>query len=196
MHARRFFALSFSTCVCAGKPDYRTLLLPEKRKWSESDREKASCELQDLKDRSRRHRAAWRMAVSPTCSPKGRPRRTSLPRYSHRSITRTSFSPRGLLPGLEEQSRTRGSKSGGVADQPQYRRQRLSLTPNARSLSRSPSSPSFFHTTSFTQCGMGRLVHSSLGSSYLIAHVLHYPPPTILIFENGGGREREGFKFY
>jgi hypothetical protein len=24
---------------------------------------------------------------------------------------------------------------------------------------------------------MGRLVHTSLGSSYLIAHVLHYPPP-------------------
>jgi hypothetical protein len=25
---------------------------------------------------------------------------------------------------------------------------------------------------------MGRLVHTSLGSSYLIAHVLHYPPPS------------------
>lgn len=34
-----------------GKPDYRRTLLPEKRKWSDSDREKASCEWQELKDR-------------------------------------------------------------------------------------------------------------------------------------------------
>jgi hypothetical protein len=51
------------------------------------------------------------------------------------------FSPCGLLPGLEKQSRTRGSESGGVADQPQHRRLWRRRTPNARSLSRSPSSP-------------------------------------------------------
>jgi hypothetical protein len=27
------------------------------------------------------------------------------------------------------------------------------------------------------QCVMGRLVHTGLGSSSLVAHVLHYPPP-------------------
>jgi hypothetical protein len=57
------------------------------------------------------------------------------------------FSPRGLQPGFEEQSQTRGGKSGGIADQPQHRRLWRSHTPNARSLSRSPSSP----PPSFTQ---------------------------------------------
>jgi hypothetical protein len=57
------------------------------------------------------------------------------------------FSPRGLQPGFEEQSQTRGGISGGIADQPQHRRLWRSRTPNARSLSRSPSSP----PPSFTQ---------------------------------------------
>jgi hypothetical protein len=64
-----------------------------------------------------------------------------------------SVSPRGLLPNTEEQSRTRGGQSGGVEDQPQYGGLWRGRTPNARSLSRSPSdgpffSPPFFHTIS------------------------------------------------
>jgi hypothetical protein len=41
----------------------------------------------------------------------------------------------------EEQSRNRGGQSGGVEDQPQYPVLWRSRTPNARALSRSPSSP-------------------------------------------------------
>jgi cysteinyl-tRNA synthetase len=48
---------------------------------------------------------------------------------------------RGILPVAEEQSRTRGSQSSGVEDQPH------SSSPSARSLSRSPSPP----PSSFTQ---------------------------------------------
>jgi hypothetical protein len=57
------------------------------------------------------------------------------------------FQARGLLPVAEEQSRPRGGQSGGVEDQPQYCGLWRSRTPNARSLSRSPSSP----PPSFTQ---------------------------------------------
>jgi hypothetical protein len=49
------------------------------------------------------------------------------------------FSPRGLLSRTEEQSRTRSGHSGGVVDQPQYRRLWRHRTPCARSFSRSPS---------------------------------------------------------
>ena len=52
-----------------------------------------------------------------------------------------SFQSRGILPVAEEQSRTRGSQSGGVEDQPQWRGLWHSSSPNARSLSRSPSPP-------------------------------------------------------
>ena len=44
-------AATAAGAAALGKPDYSTTLLPEKRKWSESDREKASREWQDLKDR-------------------------------------------------------------------------------------------------------------------------------------------------
>jgi hypothetical protein len=50
------------------------------------------------------------------------------------------FSPRGRLSEFEEQSRTRGGQRGGAEDQPQHRRLWRRRTPNARSLSRSPSS--------------------------------------------------------
>jgi hypothetical protein len=52
--------------------------------------------------------------------PTGRPKRTSLPQECHRKqLGQVLFSPRG--PEFNEQSRTRGGKSGGMADQPQYR---------------------------------------------------------------------------
>ena len=47
------------------------------------------------------------------------------------------FQGRGILPVAEEQSRTRGSQSSGVEDQPQCRGLRQSSRPSARSLSRS-----------------------------------------------------------
>jgi hypothetical protein len=52
------------------------------------------------------------------------------------------FSPRGLVSRTEEQSRTRGSQSGGIEDQPEYRRMWSvwrCRTPCVRSFSRSPS---------------------------------------------------------
>ena len=52
-----------------------------------------------------------------------------------------------LSPVAEEQSRTLGSQSGGVDDQPQCRGLWHSSSPSARSLSRSPSPP----PPSFTQ---------------------------------------------
>ncbi len=58
-----------------------------------------------------------------------------------------SFQARGILPVAEEQSRTRGSQSGGVEDQPQCRGLWHSSSPSARSVSRSPSPP----PPSFTQ---------------------------------------------
>ena len=43
-------------------------------------------------------------------------------------------------------------------------------------------SPPSFHTLSLSHvhwcCVVVRLVHTNLGLSYLITHVLHYPPPT------------------
>jgi hypothetical protein len=51
------------------------------------------------------------------------------------------FQARGILPVVEEQCRTRGGQSGGVVDQPQYRRLWHSSRPSARSFTRSPSSP-------------------------------------------------------
>ncbi len=54
----------------------------------------------------------------------------------------------GILPVAEEQSRTRGSQSGGVEDQPQCRGLWHSSSPSARSLALPFSSPSFFHTVS------------------------------------------------
>ncbi len=48
-----------------------------------------------------------------------------------------SFQARGILPVAEEQSRTRGSQSGGVEDQPQCRGLWNSSSPSARS-SRAP----------------------------------------------------------
>ena len=59
-----------------------------------------------------------------------------------------SFQARGILPVAEEQSRTRGSQSGGVEDQPQCRGLWHSSRPSARSLSHSPSHP----PPSWTQC--------------------------------------------
>jgi hypothetical protein len=64
-----------------------------------------------------------------------------------------SFQARGILPVAEEQSRTHDSQSGGVEDQPQCRGLWHSISPSARSLSRSPSPPqssSFFHTISLS----------------------------------------------
>jgi hypothetical protein len=61
-----------------------------------------------------------------------------------------SFQARGNLPVAEEQSRTRGSQSGGVEDQPQCRGLWHSSSPSARSLSRSPSPP----PPSFTQISL------------------------------------------
>ena len=58
-----------------------------------------------------------------------------------------SFQARGILPVAEEQSRTRGSQSGGVEDQPQCQGLWHIGSPSARSLSRSPSPP----PPSFTQ---------------------------------------------
>ena len=63
------------------------------------------------------------------------------------SIGLVPFQARGILPVAEEQSRTRGSQSSGVEDQPQCRGMCHSSRPSARSLSRSPSSP----LPSFTQ---------------------------------------------
>ena len=54
---------------------------------------------------------------------------------------------RGILPVAEEQSRTCGSQSGGIEDQPQCRGLCHSSSPSARSFSRSPSPP----PPSFTQ---------------------------------------------
>jgi hypothetical protein len=48
---------------------------------------------------------------------------------------------RGILPVAEEQSRTRGSQSSCVEDQPQCRGLWHSSSPSAHSLSRSPSPP-------------------------------------------------------
>jgi hypothetical protein len=61
-----------------------------------------------------------------------------------------SFQAPGILPVAEEQSRTRGSQSGGVEDQPQCRGLWHSSSPSARSLSRSPSPlpPSFTQSPS------------------------------------------------
>ena len=81
--------------------------------------------------------------------PTGRPRRT----YCRWNVIATqplglvSFQARGILPVAEEQSRTRGSQSSGVEDQPQCRGLCHSRRPSARSLSRSPSPP----PPSFTQ---------------------------------------------
>ena len=106
------------------------------------------------------------------------------------------FQVRCILPVAEKQSRTRGSgQSGGVTDQPQCPGLWHSSSPSARSLSRSPSSP----PPSFTQSpspplslvrdgqtsprrprlvvSRSRLVHTGLGSSSLVAHVLYYLPP-------------------
>jgi hypothetical protein len=52
-----------------------------------------------------------------------------------------SFQARGILPVAEEQSRTRGSQSSGVEDQPQCQGMWHSRRPSARSLSRYPSPP-------------------------------------------------------
>ena len=57
------------------------------------------------------------------------------------------FPALGILPRPEEQSRTRGSQSGSVEDQPQCPGLWHSSSPNARSLSRFPSPP----PPSFTQ---------------------------------------------
>jgi hypothetical protein len=48
---------------------------------------------------------------------------------------------RGILPIAEEQSRTRGGQSSGIEDQPQYSGLWRSRRTNARSFTRSPSSP-------------------------------------------------------
>ena len=56
------------------------------------------------------------------------------------TIRLVPFQALGILPVTEEQSRTRGSQSGGITDQPQCRGLWHS-SPSARSLSRSPSSP-------------------------------------------------------
>ena len=85
--------------------------------------------------------------------PTGRQRRTSLPLACHRKATNRTrpVQTRGILPVAQEQSRTRGGQSGSVEDEPQYPGLWRSRTPNARSLSRSPSSPpSFFHTISLS----------------------------------------------
>ena len=68
------------------------------------------------------------------------------PQEIRRNATNTQT--HSILPGPEGQSRTCGSQSGGVQDQPQYSRLWRSRTPNARSLSRSPSSPPPFFTPS------------------------------------------------
>ncbi len=76
-------------------------------------------------------------------------------------------------------ARAGSDQSGSVEDQPQCPWH--SSNPNARSLSHSPSAP----PPSFTQSTypprslvrVGRLVHTGLGSSSLVAHILHYPPP-------------------
>jgi hypothetical protein len=87
---------------------------------------------------------------------------------------------RGILPVFEDQSRTSRRPSGGVADQPQCRGLWHSSSPSARSLSRSSSFP----PPSFTQSPFpprslardGQTCPPGLGSTSLVAHVLHYPP--------------------
>ena len=59
-----------------------------------------------------------------------------------------SFQARCILPVAEEQSRTRGSQSGGVEDEPQCRGLWHSCSPSARSLSCSPSPPPSFTQSS------------------------------------------------
>ena len=75
--------------------------------------------------------------------PSGRPRRTSMPLECHATqLGQVPFSPRGLVSRTEEQSRTRGSQSGGIEDLPEYRRMWSvwrCRTPCVRSFSRSPS---------------------------------------------------------
>jgi hypothetical protein len=86
-----------------------------------------------------------------------------------------------ILPVAEEQeqSLTRGGQSGGITDQPQCRvNVEVEVDPECH---RSPSSP----PPSFTQSPSPPRVlvrdgqtspHTGLGSSSLVAHVLHYPP--------------------
>jgi hypothetical protein len=98
------------------------------------------------------------------------------------------FQAHGILPRFEDQSRTRGSQSDGVEDQPQCRglwHSIIIISPSGRFLSRSPSPP----PPSFTQSPSPprSLVRDGQTSphrsrlvcvSSLVAHVLHYPPPT------------------
>jgi hypothetical protein len=64
-------------------------------------------------------------------------------KHTQQPLGLVSFQARCILPVAEEQSRTRGSQSGGVEDQPQCRGLWHSSSPSARSsccsLSRSPS---------------------------------------------------------
>ena len=103
-----------------------------------------------------------------------------MPSQRNHQIGLVPFQARGILPVTEEQSRTRGGQSGGITDQPQCRGLWHSSSPSARSLSRSPSSPppSFAQSPSPPRSlvRVGRLVHTGLGSSSLVAHVLYYPP--------------------
>ena len=84
-----------------------------------------------------------------------------------------------------EQSRTRGGKSGGVNDRPQYPGLWRSRTSNARSLSRSPSSsqPPFVTQSPFLPRSLVRDGQTSPHRPRLVvSHSTrppqsHYPPP-------------------
>jgi hypothetical protein len=62
----------------------------------------------------------------------------------------------------------------------------LSPSPHANCFVSGPvvinTQPSFFHTISLSPVRVtDRLVHTGLGSSSLVTHVLHYPPPRFII---------------
>jgi hypothetical protein len=79
-------------------------------------------------------------------------------------------------------SRTRGNQSGGVEDQPNVEDcGRFIVAAPVHASSRAPLLLPLLLSHNLPlprlhSCVMGRLVHKSLGSSSLVAHVLHYPP--------------------
>jgi hypothetical protein len=110
--------------------------------------------------------------------------------YSTGFLTGPTIQAFNILPVAEEQSRTRCSQNGGVEDQLQCRGL-LRINFNVEGCvivaapvhapSRAPLLLPLLLSNNLPlprihQCVMGSLVHTSLGSSSLVTHVLHSPP--------------------